>query len=281
MSRCYQLGDSPCLCSLSGAFQCHLWRTHHSSVWITENRVHYLRLSTLHSWLICVSRTTRYPTEIPIWAYKLRKLSSRNGTMSQIGVLKWKLIPGARTHSLRVKVDRTGEAGSIQSTFQLGVDSTQAGQSQQSGNHKQEGWNSPLYLQQLKSGRQRLKSKWFPEHICTSEKALPEAVKNRREGFSGKDWKLPSLAPKLPNSTCEIPIVDKPCAESCSTEEGDSGLWPCLERVLARQDEGSNSGLGLYRCPGLLLHWICHQYHECYRSHQKNNLWATNLHRVE
>lgn len=53
---------------------------------------------------MCISRTTRYPTEIPIWAYKLRKLSSRNGTVSQIGVLKWKLIFGARTHSLRSKL---------------------------------------------------------------------------------------------------------------------------------------------------------------------------------
>jgi hypothetical protein len=60
----------------------------------------------LHSWLIWVSRTRRYPTEIAIWAYKLCKLSSRNGSMLQIGVLKWKFVPGARTHSLRSKLTR-------------------------------------------------------------------------------------------------------------------------------------------------------------------------------
>lgn len=172
----------------------------------SEKTAPYLRLSTWHSRLICVSRTTRYPTEIPIRAYKLRKLSSRNGRMSQIGVLKWKWMPRARTHSLRSKLTGRERPCSIQSTFQLGVDSTQASQSQQRGNHKQEGWNSPQDLRQLKPGRQSLQTKWFPKHICTSEKAQPEAVKTNWRVSMGSTGNCPSWH-QLHNSVCSTPII--------------------------------------------------------------------------
>lgn len=172
----------------------------------SEKTVHYLRLSTWHSWLICVSRTTRYPTVIPIRAYKLHKLSSRNGTMSQTGILKWKLVPAARTHSLRSKLTGRERPCSIQSTFQLGVDSTQASQSQQSGNHKQEGWNSPRDLQQLRPGRQSLQTKWFPKHICTSEKAWPEAVRTNWRMSMGNTGNGPSWHP-LHDSMWSTPVI--------------------------------------------------------------------------
>lgn len=99
-----------------------------------------------------------------------------------------------------VKVDKTGEACSIQSTFQLGVGSTQPSQSQQGGNHKQKAWNSPLYLQQLKAGRQRLKSEWFPKCICPSEAGSTRGSQNQPENLNGEDWKLPLLASELCNS---------------------------------------------------------------------------------
>lgn len=122
--------------------------------------------------------------------------------MSQIGVLKWKFIPGARTHSLRSRLTRRGEACSIQSTFQLGVGSTQPGQSQQSGNHKQKGWNRPLYFRQVKSGRQRLKSQWFPKSIGPSEEGSSRVSQNQPKSFNGEGWKLPLLASELCNSMC-------------------------------------------------------------------------------
>lgn len=175
-------------------------------------------------------------------------------------------MPRARTHSLRSKLTGRERPCSIQSTFQLGVDSMQASQSQQSGNHKQEGWNSPRDLRQLKPGRQSLQTKWFPKHICTSEKAQPEAVKTNWRVSMGSTGNCPSWH-QLHNSVCSTRIIGQAL--------GWTLLWPRIlpresgTQWLAGEDKRANSGPGLCCYPGRLSRYVCHRCYEYCRTYQK------------
>lgn len=117
--------------------------------------------------------------EYLILAYKLLEFSSRNCRVSWIWILKWNLISGARTHSSRSKLtgpERRAPSNRLSNGVQIPPLEAKVSRV---GNHKQEAWNSPFRLRQLKSGRETLtsNSSRSPNTSVEVRKDLAEPVK--------------------------------------------------------------------------------------------------------
>ena len=114
--------------------------------------------------------------EYLILACKLPKFSSRNCRVSWIGVLKWNFICRARTHTPRGQSWQDGRGGPSNRLSSRAQIPPSAAKVSRVGNHKQEVWNCPFQLRQLKSGRKSLTS-----HSNRSQNTSVEVRKDQAE----------------------------------------------------------------------------------------------------
>ena len=114
--------------------------------------------------------------EYLILACKLPKFSSRNCRVSWIGVLKWNFICRARTHTPRGQSWQDGRGAPSNRLSSRAQIPPSAAKVSRVGNHKQEVWNHPFQLRQLKSGRKSLTS-----HSNRSQNTSVEVRKDQAE----------------------------------------------------------------------------------------------------